>query len=416
MRSRFVTLALASAFAAACDAPTAPTQFIYADRDIVVPAASRGWRDVSVGSSHTCGLRLDGALYCWGTDASGQLGVGTARGHCGRRRIPCEGGPREAATAERFRMVRAGQRHTCAIAAAGALFCWGENLQFQTGVQGPVAVTTPARVLPGLEFTDVGPGITHTCAVRTNGVVYCWGEGAYGALGRGDTITSVVPAPIASAERFTMVRSGRLRSCGIALDGAAWCWGLEWESAEGNVDYFHQRLLPHRIEGLPPLRDISVSTTSICALAVDGEAWCWEGNGLAQLGIGTTTGTATPTPVLTSERFSGVSSGIVQGCGAGSDGRAFCWGNNTFGQLGVPRPGDRCGDAALECSLRPIAVFGQQRFTAVVTGPGNHTCGITADTSILCWGLGSDGQLGDGWVRDRQSLPVGVLAPAPQSP
>ncbi|MEO7455707.1 MAG: hypothetical protein ABIY52_05550 [Gemmatimonadaceae bacterium] len=413
MRSRFVTVALAALLASGCDTPTAPTQFIYADRDIVVPAAAQGWRDVSVGGAHTCALRLDGALYCWGTDVSGQLGVGTARGHCGRRRSPCEGSPRAAATTERFRTVRAGERHTCAVALDRGLWCWGENFQFQTGVQGAVFVATPQRILAGLSFIDVGPGATHSCAVRTNGVVYCWGEGSFGALGRGDTITTVIPAPIASSERFTLVRSGRLRSCAIALDGAAWCWGLEWESSNGNLELFHQRLLPHRIDGLPPLRDISVSSTSICALAIDGVAYCWESNAFGQLGTGTEAGTATPTRVASAERYRDVSSGIVQSCATADDGRAFCWGNNTFGQLGVPRPGQHCGPASLECSREPIGVFGRQAFTAVTTGFGNHTCGISVDTSILCWGLGADGQLGDGWVRDRQSLPVGVLGPAP---
>jgi hypothetical protein len=94
-------------------------------------------------------------------------------------------------------------------------------------------------------------------------------------------------------------------------------------------------------------------------------------------------------------------------------GTVICWGNNSFGQLGVPRPGDRCGGSSLECSLAPIAVFGRQRFKTVSTGFGTHTCGIAVNTSILCWGLGSEGQLGDGYTRDRQSLPVGVLAPSP---
>ena len=239
--------------------------------------------------------------------------------------------------------------------------------------------------MPDLQFLDVGPGTTHTCAVRTNGVVYCWGEGAFGALGRGDTITSVIPAPIASAERFVLVRSGRLRSCAIALDGAAWCWGLEWESTAGNVDFFHQRLLPHRIDGLPPLRDISISASSTCALTIDGVALCWEANGFAQLGDGTTTSTATPKPVASSERFSSVSNGIIQSCATALDGRAFCWGNNSFGQLGVPRPGDRCGASSLECSLAPIGVFGRQRFKAVSTGIRNahvRNCGGHVDTLL----------------------------------
>lgn len=413
MRRGLVTLALLALSGAGCDAPTAPTLFVYADRPIVVPASASGWRSVTVGGSHTCALRLDGALYCWGGNSSAQLGVGIARGACGRRKLACEGGPRAAKTTERFSSVAAGQRHSCAISLTRALYCWGENLQFETGVQGPVFVTAPTRVMPDLQFLDVGPGMTHSCAVRTNGVVYCWGEGAFGALGRGDTITSVVPAPIASAERFVLVRSGRLRSCAIAQDGATWCWGLQWESTESGVDYFHQRLLPHRIDGLPPLRDISISASSTCAVTIDGISFCWEANGFAQLGLGNLTGTADPLPVATSERFSSISTGIIQSCATTLDGRGMCWGNNSFGQLGVPRPGEHCGNVLLECSMLPIGVFGQQRFKAVATGFGTHTCGITVDTSILCWGLGSEGQLGDGYTRDRQSLPVGVLAPSP---
>ena len=412
MRSVVTAVAVLVIGVAACDGPTAPQLFVYADRPVVVPSGALGWESVSAGGSHTCAIRLNGALYCWGGNGSGQLGVGVARGKCGRPATACEGGPRAVAPTLRFLSVSAGQRHTCAITVDRALFCWGENLQFETATQGEPIVTTPAPVMAGLQFLSVGAGTTHSCAVRTNGVVYCWGEGALGALGRGDTLTSVFAAPVATTERFVQVRSGRLRSCAIALDGGLWCWGIEWESTQGNIDFFHQRLLPHRIAGLPPLRDLSVTVSSMCALSVDGVSYCWESNGYAQLGLGNTTSTATPTAVATDERFTNVSSGIIQTCATALDGRALCWGNNSFGQLGVPRPGEHCGDAALECSRRPIAVFGEQRFASVATGIGNHTCGVTVKTAILCWGLGSSGQLGDGYLRDRQSLPVGVLAPA----
>ena len=386
---------------------------MYADRPISVPASAKGWRVATVGGAHSCGIRIDGLLYCWGANASGQLGVGVARGKCGRSSTPCEGGPRAVASAERYSAVSAGQRHTCAITLDRALLCWGENLQFEAGVTGLAFVSVPTTVASGVQFLSVGAGMTHSCAVRTNGVVYCWGEGALGALGRGDTVSSVFPSPIVSTERFSAVSAGRLSSCAIALDGALWCWGAEWESASGNIDFFHQRLLPHRIGGLPPVHDVSVGVSSICIASVGGVAYCWESNAFAQLGLGTLTPTATPSLVSTGERFRSVSSGIIQSCATTLDGRAMCWGNNSFGQLGVPRPGEHCGDAALECSRQPITVFGEQRFTSVVTGIGSHSCGVNVNTAMLCWGLGSDGQLGDGYTRDRQSLPVGVLAPVP---
>ncbi len=400
---------------AACEPLTAPTGFVYADRAIAVPVTAAGWRSgsVTVGGSHSCAIRTNGVLYCWGGNNGGQLGVGVARGKCGRFGTPCEAGPRAVATTARFSAVSAGLRHTCGIAEDRALYCWGESFQFQTAVQGMARVPTPTPVLPGLLFIDVGAGMTHSCAVRTNGVVYCWGEGSFGALGRGDTVSSVIPAPVATSQRFIVVRSGRHRSCGIALDGAVWCWGAAWESSDGFFDFFGARLQPHRIDGLPAVRDVSVGITSICAITLDDVPYCWESNAFAQLGTGTLVSTATPSRVATTERLANVTTGIIQTCGTTVEGRALCWGNNSFGQLGVPRPGEVCGPAALECSRQPIGVFGGLRFSTLATGGGNHTCGVTRQTAVLCWGLGSEGQLGDGYTRDRQSLPVAVLAPVP---
>ncbi len=395
-----------------CERPTAPTVLVYADRPIIPPVTSRGWVAVSAGAAHTCGVRLGGGLYCWGGNASGQLGVGTSRGLCTRRATPCEAGPRAVASTLRFATVSAGQRHTCAITVDRALYCWGENVQFQLGVEREVFVPRPSAVLPDARFLDVGAGVTHTCAVRTNGIVYCWGEGTLGALGRGDTASSVIPAPIATSQKFIRVRSGRLRSCAIAIDATLWCWGSEWESSSGGFDYFHTRSTPHRIDGIIDVTDVSVASSSICAVTRSGATHCWEANGFAQLGLESLEGTMTPTPVHSTQSFSAVTAGIIQTCGLAVTGAALCWGNNSFGQLGVPRPGEHCGPAALECSSRPIGVFGQLQFSAITTGPGNHTCGISTDTSILCWGLGSEGQLGDGFTRDRQSLPVPVLAPS----
>jgi alpha-tubulin suppressor-like RCC1 family protein len=408
---RRLTQALAALALSACERPTAPVALVYADRPVVVPASAEGWRTVSVGGSHSCGIRLDDRLYCWGSNASGQLGVVRARGQCAKTPGSCEASPRAVALAERVRQVSTGDRHSCAITTDGALLCWGENVQFQAGVEATSFVLAPTPVSPAIRFDQVSAGSTHTCAVRTNGVVYCWGEGRLGALGRGDTVSSVIPQPIASDQRFEQVSAGGWRSCGVAVDGAVWCWGAEWESSQDATDYFHERLLPRRVEGAPPMRSISVSGTAICAVALDGAGYCWESNFFGQLGNGSSAGTTVPSLVASGEPMRAVSAGAIQVCGLTHGDRALCWGNDTFGQLGIPRTGERCG--ALECRRTPGAVFGGLRFTGVATGLGVHSCGVTTTTAVVCWGLGNEGQLGDGWLRDRQSLPVPVLAPSP---
>jgi alpha-tubulin suppressor-like RCC1 family protein len=388
----------------ACESPTSPTALVYADRTITVPSQSRGWTAISVGGSHSCGIRTGGALRCWGANGSGQLGVRVTRGRCDAR--ACEAVPVAVALPGPVTMVSAGERHSCALGASGEAYCWGENLQYQVGVEAESFVRVPTVVAPALRFVDVSAGATHSCAVRTNGVVYCWGEGRLGALGRADTLSSVIPQPIASDERFLRVSAGRWRSCAVATNGSLWCWGSEWESSKGNTDYFHERLTPHRVDGAPAMRSVSVSAMSICGVTLLDRALCWEANGFGQLGTGTLEGSTVPTAVATQETFTSVSAGILQSCALTPDGDAFCWGNDTFGQLGRPRTGEWCG--ALECRRSPAPVFGRLRFTSVATGLGTHTCGITVESAAVCWGLGVDGQLGDGWTRERQSLPVGV--------
>jgi alpha-tubulin suppressor-like RCC1 family protein len=397
--------------APACERPTAPVALVYADRPVVVSASSEGWRSVSVGGAHNCGIRVDDRLFCWGSNASGQLGVASARGQCLKTTASCEASPRSVALAPRIRQVSTGDRHTCAVALDGALFCWGENIVFQAGVEALTFVRVPTPVAATMRFNQVSAGGTHTCAVRTNGVVYCWGEGRLGALGRGDTVSSVIPQPVASDQRFEQVSAGGWRSCAVSTTAELWCWGAEWESGQQATDIFHERLLPHRVNGAPPLRTVSVSGTMICGIALDGAALCWESNYFGQLGTGALEGTTMPSRVAVGEPMRTVSAGAIQGCGLTEEGRALCWGNDSFGQLGIPRTGELCG--VLECRRTPAAVFGGLRFTSVSTGLGVHSCGVTTATAVVCWGLGNEGQLGDGWLRDRQSLPVGVLAPTP---
>lgn len=402
------------ALTTACESAVGPTYLVYVDRPVSTVGVDRGWRAVSVGGQHSCGIRTSGVLYCWGSNGEDQLGVGVARGRCGIRRTPCEATPRPVASDHRFTAVSAGARHSCALTTDDTVYCWGASDEFQTGVEATVRVAVPTPVLPGLRFRQLSAGGSHSCAVRTNGVVYCWGEGRLGALGSGDTLTRVMPSPLSTSEQFLAVSAGQWRSCAIsARDASVWCWGAEWESSSGAVDIYHARLQPVRIDEAPPAREVSAGATSICSVALDLSTRCWQSNTHAQLGTASAAGSARPARVDTPHPFLSVSTGIVQSCALARDGRAYCWGNDSFGQLGIPRTGESCGLAALECSRRPAAVFGDLRFAAVTTGFGSHSCGLTVEGAVFCWGLGTDGQLGDGFTRVRQSLPVAVRAPIP---
>ena len=78
-------------------------------------------------------------------------------------------------------------------------------------------------------------------------------------------------------------------------------------------------------------------------------------------------------------------------CGLTTDGRAFCWGSNRNGALGASSS-DQCQVAGtIECSLAPVAVETDARFTTLDVGEG-FVCGLTTDGQVLCWGLNDEDQ------------------------
>jgi alpha-tubulin suppressor-like RCC1 family protein len=109
-----------------------------------------------------------------------------------------------------------------------------------------------------------------------------------------------------------------------------------------------------------------------------------------------------PTPALTTAAtsplvFRQVSAGFFHTCAVTTDDRVYCWGSNLYGQLGDRTTTDRLG---------PVPVAGAVRFRQVTAGRW-HTCAITTGDRAYCWGRNAHGQLGLGTFRDR-SVPTAV--------
>ena len=88
-----------------------------------------------------------------------------------------------------------GGYYTCAIR-SGAIYCWGRNDYGQLGVGDTNPRTTPTRVGTSTSWTTVAAGYGHTCGTRTNGGLYCWGRNDEGELGTGDTDPHITPTRV----------------------------------------------------------------------------------------------------------------------------------------------------------------------------------------------------------------------------
>ncbi|MBU3976575.1 putative Ig domain-containing protein [Propionicimonas sp.] len=141
-------------------------------------------------------------------------------------------------------------------------------------------------------------------------------------------------------------------------------------------------------------RLIAAGWAHTCAINSSGALKCWGANSSAQLGDGTDIQRNTPTQVygLTSQVVA-VTAGNAHTCALTSDGLVYCWGANTQGQL---------GDGTLDYRLYPTRVSGLIYVTAIDAGAQN-TCALSTLDTPFCWGDNSQGQIGDGTTEDRRT-------------
>lgn len=286
----------------------------------------------------------------------------------------------------------AGGIHTCRLTEAGKAYCWGSNRYGQVGNGGYAwSEPTPVPVYGPYTFGMLSTGGDHTCGITTDGQTYCWGQNQYGQLGVGSNyVASNVPVEVRAPEPFSLVSAGQYHTCGITASGEAYCWGVNADGQLGDGGRT-VRNLPVPVATSLRFAGISAGYIHTCGITTGGEAWCWGYNRLGAVGKGAYSGLEPlPVPVATTASFSALGLGTFHTCGLTTEGVVLCWGYNGFGQLGV---GDwRYSERA------PVPVASAARFAALNSGYGGwaHTCAVTAAGEGACWGDNGNGQLGDG--------------------
>ncbi len=103
---------------------------------------------LSAGRDHACGLTLDGTAWCWGVNDYGQVGEVTSPLVCSAfgSALPCEPTPTLVSGLPALSEISAGTSHTCGVARDGAIWCWGRGDFGQLGQGASVSSARPVRV------------------------------------------------------------------------------------------------------------------------------------------------------------------------------------------------------------------------------------------------------------------------------
>lgn len=316
--------------------------------------------------------------------------------------LPSSPSPSAAATAATWTQVAAGGQHTCALASNGLAYCWGYAVYGAVGSgTSPLYLASPTRVSGGHQFVQITAGLAHSCAVTADGKAYCWGENIGGQLGDGTTTTRLVPVPVAGGRRFTRIRAGGSHTCATTSTGKAYCWGDNGAGQLGDGTNT-QRVAPVAVLGGLTFKRVIAGGTHTCAVTTAGKAYCWGRGSEGQLGQGALKGSTKPVAVAGGLRFESVVAGSDHTCGVTTLHRGYCWGAVTdynTGQLGN-------GSFSFGTTV-PTPIAGARKWTQVIAGY-DHTCGVTEASVAFCWGFDFYGQNGDGDER-ATAVPTRVL-------
>ena len=403
----------------------------------------------SSGIGRTCGL-LSSNVYCWGTNADGELGDGTYTASLTpvavkRQAYGASGIGNHAVVA-----ISSAGSSNCMAIDTGEVYCWGTNDKGELGIgsASPIRSNVPLRVsgLPVSGDKVVKLSLTNgaACALTEGGNLYCWGSNAQGAVGNNSTTDRLSPVLIggtlsggfgalAGQQVASLSSSGGLHyhMCAVGTNGLAYCWGDNRHGQLGDGTVTTPRRTPVAVNTAGVLSgktvtkiatdgDYTTSSTSpayshTCAVAytttaADAKVYCWGSNSVGALGVNASPATC-PTAnnstcrssvavavntsgVLSGKTITEVSASKWGSCVIGytppttTATAVYCWGQDTT-----------LGNGAAS-GTTPLAVaatatqFGGGSVDQLIGGAG-RMC-VRANNKAYCWGNNGNGQIGDG--------------------
>jgi alpha-tubulin suppressor-like RCC1 family protein len=157
--------------------------------------------EVGVGRHFSCARTVPGDIACWG--------------HGQRRPTTVEG-------LSQVVDLEVSEKHACVVRDDGAVFCWGENAAGQLGDGTTITRDAPVPVIGVQGAVEVVVDRFHSCARLGSGHVECWGGGAQA----GTNEPQLLPNRMRRLTGVTRLMAGGDATCAQKADQSTWCWGF----------------------------------------------------------------------------------------------------------------------------------------------------------------------------------------------
>ena len=312
--------------------------------------------DITTGTDFSCAVLNNTQIKCWGEGGFLQLGNGNTndRGSNSNEmgdNLPYVRAPGTSLPLSGIVKVDAGSRAACALSSEGQVFCWGYNDNYLVNPTVSPSGTTSTYLQTQLSrpAIDIAVGDYHACVILDNHQVQCWGRNSEGQLGTGNKTnpsqnTAQKERPyvdLGSDVGALDIMAGGRYTCAILTTEGTVCWGNGASNRHGRN-----------------------STSDFSSM----------GDGLGN-------GTGRPYDTIAKPNRSSLSPSSQGTCIVDEWSEVQCWGHSYIAGTTTAAP-------------ITINVGGHVRSVAVSDGPA--ACAIRIDGSLVCWGTGSYGSMGQG--------------------
>jgi alpha-tubulin suppressor-like RCC1 family protein len=416
-----------------------------ADGTLQCSAQGLAFTKVSAGYAHTCAIASDNTARCFGNGGSGRLGNKSTANSIKPVAVKYASGAMlqnvidiSAGYAHSCAIVGNGSPGT-----QGAVWCWGYNATGQLGDASVTSRTNAVQVSGITNATQISAGQSHSCARLADGTAKCWGSGTNYRLGNGGTANATTPVTVLQAAATTMigvagVSAGNAYSCAWKTDGSAYCWGSNtyYQVGDGTTTQRQYAVQPTGMStGVTKVSasysyDATYAYAHTCAIK-SAQLYCWGYGTDGQVGDGVAASNTIPTLVnladtdddtVADDPFTGVTDVSAAGyhtCAIADPGQTvYCWGYSADYAVTHLSTAD---------TLRPVKVRSpddsgwQTGATSVAASQsavgGTYSLAIYYDADSLVnvltgWGINTSGQLGNETVVSTGTLtPTITLSP-----
>jgi alpha-tubulin suppressor-like RCC1 family protein len=396
----------------------------------------------AAGDGFSYALTASGGVLAWGDNEEGELGDGGT----GTTPVDVPVAVQLPSGTSATQVAAGAEDFGLALTSGGQVLSWGDNFAGQLGNGSTTNSATPAPVaLPaGVTATQIAAGGDTGYALTSSGTLYAWGSGAGGTLGDGSPASSDTPVPVALPTGITVTQISAEGSFVLALTsaGQVLAWGGNSAGQLGNGSTASSDV-PVNVS-LPSgthVRQIAAGDEFGLAATTTGSVLAWGDNTWGELGNGTTTSSDVPVAVS-------LPSGTRVGTLAAGQDHALALPAPATQVTGIsPEDGLPAGGGTLTISgsgftgatavrfgtvkaakftvvsdseITATIPAGTGRADVTVTTPLGGTSATTATDqytylakgSVLDWGYGYHGELGDGSTGIDSDHPVAVHLPA----